>query len=116
DLALQIVARQGFGRPEDYGPNAPTTVKALMEILHATRQRGYAAINEMFAPGMTAMAAPVRRDGGPASGVRTIGGPKVRLTETGMQELAPDLLAVARKLAMASGASPMFRGQRATAS
>lgn len=115
DQALQIVARQGFGKPEDYGPNAPTTVKALVDILHATRQRGYATINEMFAPGMTAMAAPVQREGEPAIGVITIAGPKVRLTEARMAELAPELLAVASELALASGASPMFRRQRSAA-
>lgn len=115
DQALQIVARQGFGKPEDYGPNAPTTVKALVDILHVTRQRGYATINEMFAPGMTAMAAPVQREGEPAIGVITIAGPKVRLTEARMAELAPELLAVASELALASGASPMFRRQRSAA-
>lgn len=108
DVALQIVARQGFGRPEDYGPNAPTTVKTLVDILHEARRRGYAMINEMFAPGMTAMAAPVQREGEAAIGVITVAGPLVRLTEDRMRTLAPELIAVARELAMASGASPIF--------
>lgn len=108
DVALQIVARQGFGRPEDYGPNAPTTVKTLVDILHEARRRGYAMINEMFAPGMTAMAAPVQREGEAAIGVITVAGPLVRLTEDRMRTLAPELIAVAKELAMASGASPIF--------
>jgi IclR family acetate operon transcriptional repressor len=34
EAALALVTKQGFGKPEDYGPNAPTTVKAArMEAL-----------------------------------------------------------------------------------
>lgn len=115
ERALELVTRQGFGSPQDYGPKAPTTVKALLGFLHAARVRGYALIDEVFAPGMTAMAAPVQREGEPAIGVITIAGPKVRLTEARMAELAPELLAVASELALASGASPMFRRQRSAA-
>ena len=59
--AVELVSRQGFGPPKDYGPKAPTTVKALLGFLHAARVRGYAMIDEVFAPGMTAVAAPVQR-------------------------------------------------------
>ena len=59
ERALELVSRQGFGQPKDYGPKAPTTVKALLGVLHAARTRGFAMIDEVFAPGMTAMAAPV---------------------------------------------------------
>ena len=108
DQAIQIVSRQGFGAPKDYGPNAPTTVKALAKVLHEDRRRGFSMIIESFAPGMTAMAAPVRRGGGPASGVITIAGPLVRLTAARMIELGPELLIAADELAMSSAASPLF--------
>ena len=108
DRALEIVARQGFGRPEQFGPNAPTTVKALIKFLRDARKRGFSTINEVFAPGMSAMAAPVQRRGEAAIGVITIAGPLMRLTEERMQALGPDLLASAAEMAVASTASPIF--------
>ena len=63
ERALELVSRQGFGQPKQYGPNAPTTIAGLLKFVHAARERGYATINEVFAPGMTAMAAPVQRRG-----------------------------------------------------
>lgn len=108
ERALELVARQGFGKPDEYGPNAPTTVSALLEYLHAARERGFALINEVFAPGMTAMAAPVRRPAEPALGVLSIAGPLVRLSEARMLALGPELLAAAAELASASKASAMF--------
>ena len=42
ERALELVSRQGFGQPKDYGPKAPTTVKALLGVLHAARTRGFA--------------------------------------------------------------------------
>lgn len=108
ERALELVSRQGFGKPKDYGPNAPTTIQELLAFLHAGRKRGYAMINEVFAPGMTAMAAPVQRRGYPAIGVISIAGPLVRLSEERMESLGPALLAAATELAAASNASPLF--------
>jgi DNA-binding IclR family transcriptional regulator len=112
DQALQIVTRQGFGSREQFGPHAPLTVKALAKILHDTRKRGFSMINEMFAPGMTAMAAPIQRPGEAAIGVITIAGPLIRLTEARMLELGPPLMAVAGELALASTSSPIFERHR----
>lgn len=108
ERALEIVSMQGFGDPKLYGPKAPTTIKALTRILQDDRKRGFSLINEMYAPGMTAMAAPVQRKGEAAIGVITVAGPLVRLTEQRMLELGPELLAVAAELASASSASPLF--------
>jgi IclR family acetate operon transcriptional repressor len=105
--AMQLVSRQGFGKPADYGPKAPTTVKALLGILHAARTRGVAMIDEVFAPGMTAMAAPVLRRG-EAIGVISIAGPRSRLTMARMQALAPALRAAAAELGPMSNASTLF--------
>ncbi|MGO4303625.1 IclR family transcriptional regulator [Cupriavidus sp. RAF12] len=109
ERALELVTRQGFGSPQEYGPNAPTTIAALTKMLHEGRKRGYAMINEVFAPGMTAMAAPIQRKGQEPIGVLSVAGPAMRLTEARMVSLAPDLLAVADELSLASLASPMFR-------
>jgi len=34
ERAMELVSRQGFGKPSEYGPNAPTTLKALLGFLH----------------------------------------------------------------------------------
>lgn len=108
ERALELVTRQGFGAPKDFGPKAPTTVKALLGFLHAARVRGYAMIDEVFAPGMSAVAAPVQRPGRAAIGVISIAGPRQRLTPERIQALAPALLAAAEALAAASSASGLF--------
>ena len=51
DEALAVVGRQGFGKPQDFGPNAPTTAKALLTYLRSARKRGFSMIIEVFAPG-----------------------------------------------------------------
>jgi len=108
ERAVELVSKQGFGLPKNYGPKAPTTIKALLGHLHAARVRGYAMIDEVFAPGMAAIAAPVQRPGRPAIGVISIAGPKRRLTTARMQALAPALLAATRELAAESSASGLF--------
>ena len=41
-----------------------TTTKALLPYVRAARKRGFSVIVEVFAPGMSAMSAPIRqRDG-----------------------------------------------------
>ena len=105
--ALELVARQGFGEPKDYGPRAPTTIKALLGFLHAARVRGYAMIDEVFAPGMAAIAAPVMQRG-QTIGVISIAGPRIRLSMARMQSLAPALLAAAAELGPIGKASTLL--------
>ena len=112
ERATELVVRQGFGDPKAFGQKAPTTFKALNRILDEDRKRGFSTIIEMYAPGMTAMAAPVRRSARDAIGVITIAGPLQRLTPARMQELGAPLVAAAAQLAMASSASPLFNQRR----
>jgi IclR family acetate operon transcriptional repressor len=107
ERALELVSRQGFGLPADYGPKAPTTVKALLGFLHAARVRGYAMIDEVFAPGMAALAAPVRRRNTTVA-VLSIAGPRTRLTAERLRELGPALLEAAAQLGPISSASALF--------
>jgi DNA-binding IclR family transcriptional regulator len=107
ERALDLVMRQGIGKPRDYGPKAPTTVKAVLGFLHAARARGYAMIDEVFAPGMAAMAAPVMRRG-TAIGVISIAGPRLRLTDARMLALAKPLLEAAAELGPIGKASNLF--------
>jgi IclR family transcriptional regulator, acetate operon repressor len=107
ERALELVMKQGLGSPKDYGAKAPTTVKALLGFLHAARVRGYAVIDEVFAPGMAAIAAPVFKRS-QAIGVISIAGPRIRLTLERMHELAPLLLAAAAELGSISNSSSLF--------
>src|SRR6478609_7109878 len=67
DVAIEYVSRQGIGEPKDFGPNAPTSMKALLKILDEHRKRRFSIIQDAYAPGMSAMAAPVQRAGEPAT-------------------------------------------------
>lgn len=113
ETALALVLAQGFASPQDYGPQAPQTVEALLACVHAARAQGYSTINEMFVPGMTAMAAPVRRPDGHVIGVVTVAGPLMRLTEARMHELAPAVIRIANEVGRNSSMSPLFRHQTA---
>ena len=109
NTGMARVATQGLGAPEQFGPNAPTTLQAVLDAVHATRERGYSLTVDTYSLGLSAISAPVRFDGQPAMGVITIAGPTVRFTLERMQELAPELLSIASQLAAASGASPFFQ-------
>src|SRR6185295_489556 len=79
-VAIEYVTRQGIGNPRDYGPAAPTTVKALLKVLEEHRKRRFSIIQDAYAHGMSAMAAPIQRAGERATGVIVIAGPSSRLT------------------------------------
>jgi IclR family transcriptional regulator, acetate operon repressor len=112
EQALALVAKQGLGRPQDFGPRAPTTLAALRACLRATRRRGHAMISDMFAPAMASMAAPVVHHG-VTLGVVTIAGPMVRLTEERMAALGDALRHTAEEVAVLSTASTLFRKRAA---
>ena len=112
DEVLLRVSRQGLGAPADFGPRAPTSLKAVLAYVRKARKLGFSTITEVFAPAMAAMAAPVTRIDGQTIGVVTIAGPLVRLTEARMQELGPALMETAREVAGASGASALFKRSR----
>ena len=107
--AMESVMRQGIGDPADYGPDAPTTVKALLKMLAAHRKRGFSVIRDVYAPGMTSMAATVQRRGEPATGVVVIAGPSIRLTDERVSSFGPELIAAANELALVGSASPLLK-------
>jgi len=109
NAGMALVAKQGLGLPEQFGPSAPTSLQALLDAVHTTRERGYSLTVDTYSLGLSAMSAPVRFAGQPAMGVITIAGPTVRFTVERMEALAPELLSVASQLAAASGASPFFQ-------
>lgn len=107
--ATALVVKQGFGRAEDFGRNAPRNVKELLPFLRATRKRGFALIKEVFAPGMGSISAPVSSANGAVIGVVTVAGPLLRFTEERMLATGSALLATAENVARASGSSALFK-------
>lgn len=109
DDATALVAQQGVGQPDAFGPNAPTSLAAVLAAVQATRAQGYSLTIDTYTPGLSAMSAPVRFAEQPAFGVLTIAGPTVRFTQERMQSLAGPLMDTAQQLAAISGASPFFQ-------
>ena len=111
DDAMKLVVKQGFGAPRDYGPHAPTNLKALMTHVRATRKRGFALTLDVFQPAMSSMATVVRGADREVAALLIIAGPMARLTEDRMISLGPALLATAEELSRSSAVSPMFHAR-----
>lgn len=110
--ALTLVARQGFGNPADYGPNAPTDPLQFIKILQAARKRGFGMTHDMFGPGLASMAVPIRRKGEAPVGIVSVAGPTVRLPPERFMALASTVVVAADELASASTTSPLFVARR----
>ena len=108
DDAITLLSKQGLGKPDAYGPNAPTSINAVLKCVKQARKQGYAITEETYVRGLSAMASPIVPDGKGAVGVLAISGPSVRLTQDKMRTLIPDLLAATSGIAAASASSPLF--------
>ncbi|MDM0014834.1 IclR family transcriptional regulator [Variovorax sp. J22P168] len=109
DRAIECVTRQGIGEPRHFGPNAPATIKALMKVLEEHRSRGFSIIQDAYAPGMSSIAAPIKRKDEPATGVVLIAGPSSRLTFERMTQFGPSLRAAADELVISGNSSPLLK-------
>src|SRR5262252_8622368 len=99
DQALQMVMKNGGLKDADrYGPNVVRTIEALLREIKATARRGYGIAFSEAEFGVTAVAAAIRIERGPALGTVSIAGPSARLTEKRTQELAPIVLRTASEL------------------
>ena len=108
DDAIALLTKQGIGPREQYGPNAPGSVAAVMKCVRAARRQGYAVTLETYARGLNAMSTTIRPHGKGAVGVLAMSGPSVRLTEEKLRAWAGELVAAAADIATASTASPLF--------
>jgi len=108
DTALKLVSQQGLGMPQEFGPNAPKTLKALLKALLDTRKSGFALTVETYTAGLNAIAVPVGLAGKMPMGTISVAGPSSRLTPERMLAMVPKLMSAAAQLAAASGASPML--------
>lgn len=108
DEALMLVARQGFGRPDDFGPNAVTGPSDLLAVLGEVRRKGWSLTIETFTAGMTAMAAPIVGADGRPRGAVSIAGPCVRFKPDRIESFVAPLLATAADLGRIAAASPVL--------
>jgi DNA-binding IclR family transcriptional regulator len=108
DDALALISKQGVGSAKEFGPNAPSSLKAVLKALQETRKQGFALTEETYTAGLNAIAAPVGLAGQLPMGTISVAGPSARLTRERMLVIAPDLLSCAAQLAAASGASPLL--------
>jgi DNA-binding IclR family transcriptional regulator len=109
DVAIEYVSRQGIGEPKNFGPNAPTSMKVLLKILDEHRKRRYSIIQDAYAPGMSSMAAPIRRANESTTGVIVIAGPSARLTLKRMIQFGSALLAAADELVLSGNSSALLK-------
>lgn len=101
--ALALVMRQGFGKFNEYGPNAPRTVPALLEHLRLAREHSYSIAIDTYMDGMAAMATALRHPvTGRVLGVISVAGPTLRLSEAKLASFAGNLLKAAAELSEAS--------------
>lgn len=109
DDAIALLTRQGLARPEEFGPNAPTSIAAVMRAVKTARKQGYAVASDSYAPGLSAVCCVIRPAGHGAVGLLAISGPSVRLTAERLHALAPLLTATAAEIAQAAAASPLLQ-------
>lgn len=109
DDAIALLSRQGLASPQDYGPNAPASMAAVLKCLRLARKQGYAITVQTYAHGLNAMSTPILAAGRSAVGVLAMSGPSVRLTEDKMRQWVPALMAAAAEIGRAHGASPLLQ-------
>ncbi|MBO0368053.1 IclR family transcriptional regulator [Pseudomonas shirazensis] len=114
--ALALILRQGLGQVQNYGPNAPQTVEALLTNIQAAREQGYALAVQTFADWMSAIAValhhPVTHE---VIGVVSVAGPVFRLGEARLHQIAPALIAAVTDIQQLIPGSPALMSPGLTA-
>jgi IclR family acetate operon transcriptional repressor len=106
---LALVEAQGYGAPDEFGPQAPQTSAQVLEQIDLARKRGYAVAVQTFTDWMSAMATPlIHPVTGKALGVVSVAGPVFRLTEARLHELAPLLIEAAEEISQLIPGSPFL--------
>ncbi|HDS1737114.1 MULTISPECIES: IclR family transcriptional regulator [Pseudomonas] len=114
--ALALVAQQGFGAVQEYGPHAPQSPQTLLPRIETARTLGYALAIQTFADWMSAIAVPVFHPAsGKVLGVVSIAGPVFRLSEARLHELAPALIAAAAQIQHLIAGSPALMSPQLSA-
>ncbi|WP_448144803.1 IclR family transcriptional regulator [Pseudomonas silesiensis] len=109
DRALTLISEQGMQRAATMGPNAPRTVRELMERVEQTRRQGYGAVFDSYEAGTSAIAVIIRdkKEGLPI-GTLSVAGPSIRMTAEKMEAVLPLLKDYAERLGALSVISPVL--------
>ena len=91
------------GRLEQRTGQTLTSRAALARDLAAVRDRGWAVTDEELEPGLVAVAAPVRRDGGAVIAALSVSGPSSRLNADAIPAVAAQCAAAAARLSAVLG-------------
>ncbi|MFO7742902.1 MAG: IclR family transcriptional regulator [Anaerolineae bacterium] len=95
----------GAGPYQQRGPNTITTLGTLLEELARVRSQGYAVNDEELAPGLRAVAAPVRDHTGQIVAAINISVPSVRVSRQELEDqLAPMVMEASHQISSALGA------------
>lgn len=107
--ALALVEAQGYGAPDEFGPEAPQTGAGVLQRIELARERGYAVAVQTFTDWMSAMAAPlIHPVTEKAIGVVSVAGPVFRLTEARLHEFAPLLIEAVEEIGQLIPGSPFL--------
>ena len=107
--AIALVMKQGLHKNQLAGDSSPQSIAELLDILKATRERGYSLNSNSFLQGMAAMASVIYQpDTQQAIGTVSIAGPSARFTPEVMYSRATALKQAALDLGQASRASLYF--------
>jgi IclR family acetate operon transcriptional repressor len=94
------------GRLERQTARTITSCAELDVNLAEVRERGYAITDEELEPGLVAVAAPVRRDGGAVVAALSVSAPATRLTPARIAGVAAECVAQAAAVSAALGHRP----------
>lgn len=99
DRALELIGLQGMQRATSMGPNAPRTLRELMEKIEQTRVRGYGLVHNSYEAGTSAMAVLIRNQTNqrPVAAL-SIAGPSVRMTDEKIKIIVPIVFDYAERL------------------
>lgn len=93
EAALNLVAAQGLDRLKGMGPNAPKSLRDVIDMIDSARKLGYAAVFESYEAGTSAVACPIiTQDSFRPVGSVSIAGPSVRMTKEKVESLVPVLI------------------------
>lgn len=100
DQAVKLVLDRGFGKKNEFGPNAVHSVEGLLRELKVTARRGYALGHDEYILGISAVAAVIdaRSAAGVPIGVVSIAGPSTRLTHAKLESFRDALFHATREL------------------
>ena len=96
DDAVKRILEHGMAK---YTPFTPTSIQAVLDDLHTTRERGFSVSEQEYEDGINAVCAPILDSAGKPAGAIAVAGPAFRLTLEQMLEIGPSVMATAQDIA-----------------